>query len=42
MIPIEALERIMADFALIIGAIFMLYDQYVRGEVVKKNDDKAI
>ncbi len=42
MIPIESLDAIMTDFALIIGAIFMLYDQYVRGEVIKKNDARAI
>jgi hypothetical protein len=41
MIPLESLEAIMTDFSLIIGAVFMLYDQYVRGEVIKKNNPKA-
>ena len=42
MIPFESLESIMTDFALIIGAIFMLYDSFLKGEVIKKNDPKAI
>jgi len=42
MMPIESLEPIMTDFALIIGAVFMQYDLYMNGEASKKNDPKAI
>jgi predicted nucleotide-binding protein (sugar kinase/HSP70/actin superfamily) len=42
MIPIESIEPIMTDFALIIGAIFIQYDAYMKGETAKKNDPKAI
>lgn len=42
LIPIESLESIMTDFSLIIGAVFMQYDTYMKGEAAKKNDPKAI
>lgn len=42
MIPLESLEAIMTDFGLINGLVFMLYDQYMKGEVLKKNDPRAI
>lgn len=42
MIPLDSLEAIMTDFCLINGLNFMLYDQYMRGEVLKKNEPRAI
>ena len=42
MIPIESLDKIMTDFCMINGLVFMLYDQYMKGEVIKKNDPRAI
>lgn len=32
----------MTDFTLITGLVFMHYDQYLRGEVIRKNDPKAL
>ena len=41
MIPLASFEAIMTDFSLIIGAVFMMYDQYLKGEVTKKNNPRA-
>ena len=32
----------MTDFSLVTGIVFMTYDQYVKGEVLKKNDPSAL
>ena len=42
LIPLESLAAIMTDFGLINGLIFMLYDQYMKGEVHRKNEPRAI
>jgi hypothetical protein len=42
LIPLESLAAIMTDFGLINGLIFMLYDQYMKGEVLRKNEPRAI
>ncbi len=42
MIPLDSIEAIMTDFGLVTGLNFMLYDQYMRGEVLRKNEPRAI
>lgn len=42
MIPVESLSQLMGDFSLVTGLIFMQYEQFLRGEVVRKNDPKAL
>lgn len=42
MIPFESLTQIMTDFSLITGIVFMQYEQYMRGEALRKNDLKAL
>jgi len=32
----------MTDFTLITGIVFMQYDQFMKGEVLRKNDPKAL
>jgi hypothetical protein len=38
----DSLAQLMTDFSLITGLVFMLYDQYVKGEVLRKNEPKAL
>jgi chitinase len=42
MIPVESFTQLMGDFSLVTGIIFMQYEQFMRGEVVRKNDSKAL
>jgi hypothetical protein len=42
MIPVDSLTQLMGDFSLVTGLIFMQYDQFLRGEVIRKNDPKAL
>jgi len=41
-IPFEAMNALMTDFTLITGIVFMQYDQFMKGEVLRKNDPKAL
>lgn len=42
LIKLDSLPLIMTDFSLITGIVFMHYDQYLRGDVIRKNDQKAL
>ena len=42
MIPVESFSQLMGDFSLVTGLIFMQYEQFMRGEVVRKNDPTAL
>ena len=42
MIPVESFAQLMGDFSLVTGLIFMQYEQFMRGEVVRKNDPTAL
>lgn len=42
MIALDSMKQLMADFSMITGLVFMLYEQYVRGEVIRKNEPKAL
>lgn len=42
MIALDSMTQLMNDFSMITGLVFMLYEQYVRGEVIRKNEPKAI
>jgi hypothetical protein len=36
------MSNLVTDFSLITGLVFMLYDQFVRGEVLRKNEPRAV
>ena len=42
MVPFNQMKTIMAEFSKITGLIFMQYTQYVKGDVMKNNDTKAL
>jgi hypothetical protein len=42
MVPFNQMKTIMAEFSKITGLIFMQYTQYVKGDVMKSNDAKAL
>ena len=41
-VPFSQFKAVMDEFSLLTSLVFMQYDQYVRGEVIKKNDPKSI